>query len=174
MLPLSRCSCTLADTPAALYVAYSWAEKQVAPQRYKIAYRCFIPTLHTGLVQRARSGRYVRSRESNAISCPATFALSIYTVRVTSIQVAELAKQQAVSIVGLYEAEPQVAALNEDAQTAPRAMADKLISNGCTQCNLFVVKTVQTFLIAPERTRELFIGVDQLLIYRWTTPSLES
>lgn len=47
--------------------------------------------------------------------------------------------------MGLYEAEPQVAALNEDAHSAPRAMADKLISNGCDKCNLFVVWTARAF-----------------------------
>lgn len=47
------------------------------------------------------------------------------------------------SIVGLYEAEPQVAPLNEDAQNATRAMADKLISNGCDKCNLFVVRSLK-------------------------------
>lgn len=90
------------------------------------------------------------------------------------MQVAELAKQRAVSIVGLYEAEPEIAALNEDAQTAPRAMADKLISNGCTKCNLFVVKTAQTLLITSERTRAVFVGIDQLLICRWTMTSSAS
>eukprot|EP00892_Ulva_mutabilis_P001387 jgi/Ulvmu1/11249/UM073_0021.1 len=70
-------------------------------------------------------------------------------------QVVELAKQRALSLVGFYEAEPQVSALNEDAQSAPRAMAEKLVSNGCNKCNLFVMDNAKLGEFMDEKSGDM-------------------